>query len=127
MGLVSVSSSIVEPIIAGSIAYVAIENIYRREYTHWRLLVVFVFGLIHGLGFAGALANLNLPPAALVIGLLGFNIGVELGQLTVIAIALGATVWLKDAEQYRQYVVVPGSALIALMGVWWMIERIVGA
>ena len=71
MGLVSVSPSIVEPIIAGSIAYVAIENIYRRKYSHWRLLVVFVFGLIHGLGFAGALANLNLPPASLVIWAFG--------------------------------------------------------
>ncbi|MDA7888560.1 HupE/UreJ family protein [Akkermansiaceae bacterium] len=127
VGLVSVSSAIVEPIIAGSIAYVAIENLCRRQYSHWRLLVVFFFGLIHGLGFAGALANLNLPPASLIVGLLGFNAGVELGQLAVITLALGATFWIKDPKQYRKFVVVPGSILIALLGIFWMVQRITGA
>lgn len=124
MGLVNVSGAIVEPIIAASIAFIAIENIFRPKYTHWRLLVVFIFGLIHGLGFAGALGELSLPPASLVIGLLGFNIGVEFGQLAVIGIAFAATAWLKEEKKYRDFVVVPGSAMIAVLGVYWTFERI---
>lgn len=123
--VVSVSPSVVEPIIAGSIAVVALENIFRPKYTHWRLIVVFVFGLVHGLGFAGALAAMELPPASLLVGLIGFNAGVELAQISVITLAFAATVWLKDAVHYRQWIVVPGSALIAVLGVWWMVERIV--
>ncbi|MBI5772539.1 MAG: HupE/UreJ family protein [Verrucomicrobia bacterium] len=125
--LVSVPASVVEPIIAGSIAVVALENIFRPKYTPWRLVVVFVFGLVHGLGFAGALSALELPRASLVAGLLGFNVGVELGQLAVITLAFAATFWLKDAARYRKWVVVPGSAVIALLGVWWMFQRIVGS
>lgn len=124
-GQISVSREIVEPIIALSIAYIAVENIYRQKYSHWRLPVVFLFGLIHGLGFAGALAELKLPTTSLVIGLLGFNIGVEFGQLAVIGVAFGATVWLKDAETYRKYVVIPGSVIIAVFGLYWTVERIV--
>lgn len=127
LGMISLSERVVEPIIAGSIAYVAIENIYRRTYTHWRLLVVFFFGLIHGLGFAGVLAGYDLAPAALFIGLVSFNIGVEFGQLAVITLAFVATFWLKEPERYRKFVVVPGSALIAVMGIFWMIQRIAGA
>jgi hypothetical protein len=123
--IVSVSAAVVEPVIAGSIAAVALENIFRPKYTHWRLAVVFVFGLVHGLGFAGALAALELPRASLAVGLIGFNVGVECGQLAVITLAFVATAWLRDAARYRQWIVVPGSALIAVMGVWWMIERIV--
>ena len=123
-GFVSVPSSLVEPVIAGSIAVVALENIYRPNYTHWRLVVVFIFGLAHGLGFAGSLIEMQLPPGTLVVALLGFNIGVECGQLTVIALAFGVTVWLRDAQHYRKFVVVPCSAVIALAGVWWMVERI---
>ncbi len=127
LGLVSVSGAVVEPIIAASIAYVAIENIFRRKYTHWRLLVVFIFGLIHGLGFAGALSELDLPPASLVIGLLGFNVGVEFGQLAVIAIAFVATLWAKGDEdvKYRKWVVVPVSTAIAILGIYWAVERVV--
>jgi hypothetical protein len=125
-GIVNVSGSIVEPIIAASIAFVALENIFRPRYTHWRLLIVFVFGLIHGLGFAGALEELELPTGSLVAGLVGFNVGVECGQLAVIAIAFLATVWLRNAAQYRKWVVVPGSLAIAVLGAWWTVERIIG-
>ncbi len=124
MGIVNVPSSIVEPIIAASIAVVALENIFHPKYTHWRLIIVFVFGLIHGLGFAGALSALDLPPASLVVGLLGFNIGVEGGQLAVIALALVATFWIRDPKIYRNFVVIPGSLAIAAMGIWWTIERV---
>ena len=122
--LISAPSHVVEPIIAASIAVVALENIFFPNYRHSRLFIVFFFGLIHGLGFAGALSAFELDPASLVIGLLGFNIGVEFGQLAVIAIVFVLTFWLKDEAQYRKLAVVPGSALIALMGIYWTIERV---
>ena len=124
LDLVAAPSNVVEPIIAASIAVVAIENIFFPGYRHVRLLVVFFFGLIHGLGFAGALSAFDLDPTSLVIGLLGFNVGVEFGQLAVIALVFGATFWLTEEKAYRKWVVVPGSALIALMGIYWTIERV---
>ena len=93
--LISAPSNVVEPIIAASIAVVALENIFFPNYRHSRLFIVFFFGLIHGLGFAGALSAFDLDPASLVIGLLGFNIGVEFGQLAVIAIVFLITFGLK--------------------------------
>lgn len=122
-GWVKLPPSVVEPIIAASIVFVALENLVRRDYSHWRLLVVFIFGLIHGLGFAGVMATRLDSTGSLVTGLLGINIGVELGQLAVIAIAFLATCWIANQEKYRKYVVVPGSILIALAGVWWVVER----
>ena len=122
--LISAPSHVVEPIIAASIAVVALENIFFPNYRHSRLLIVFFFGLIHGLGFAGALSAFDLDPASLVIGLLGFNIGVEFGQLAVIAIVFTLTLWLKDDAQYRKLAVIPCSILIALMGIYWTIERV---
>jgi len=124
LDLVAAPSHVVEPIIAASIAVVAIENIFFPGYRHVRLLVVFFFGLIHGLGFAGALSAFDLDPTSLVIGLLGFNVGVEFGQLAVIALVFGATFWLTEDKAYRKWVVVPGSSLIALMGIYWTIERV---
>ena len=123
-GYVKLPLSIVEPVIAASITVVALENVFFKNYTHWRLLVVFVFGLIHGLGFAGAMATRLDSTSSLVVGLLGINLGVEFGQLAVIAAALIATFWISDAKKYRQFVVVPGSLLIAAMGIWWVIERV---
>ncbi len=123
-GYVKLPLNIVEPVIAASIVVVALENVFFKNYSHWRLLVVFVFGLIHGLGFAGAMATRLDSNASLVIGLLGINLGVEFGQLAVIAAALLATAAIRDPQKYRKFVVIPGSLLIAAMGVWWVIERI---
>ena len=122
--LISAPSHVVEPIIAASIAVVALENIFFPNYRHSRLFIVFLFGLIHGLGFAGALSAFDLDPTSLVIGLLGFNVGVEFGQLAVIAIVFFLTFWLKDEAKYRKLAVIPCSTLIALMGIYWTIERI---
>ena len=124
LDLVAAPSHVVEPIIAASIAVVAIENIFFPGYRHVRLLVVFFFGLIHGLGFAGALSAFDLDPTSLVIGLLGVNVGVEFGQLAVIALVFGATFWLTEEKAYRKWVVVPGSSVIALMGIYWTLERV---
>ena len=124
LGLVSLPSDVVEPIIAASIAFVALENIFVAKYRPYRLAVVFVFGLIHGLGFAGALSELNLDPGSLFAGLLGFNLGVEFGQLAVIGLALIITLGIKDPATYRKIIVIPGSVLIAIIGAYWTIERI---
>lgn len=123
-GYVKLPSTLVEAVIAASIVVVALENIFFKDYTHWRLAVVFAFGLIHGLGFAGAMATRLDSTSSLVVGLLGINLGVELGQLAVIGGALLITAGISDAEKYRKFVVVPGSLAIAAMGLWWMVERI---
>lgn len=86
LGYVSIPGSIVEPLIAASIVYVAVENIFMRNLSPWRPLVIFGFGLLHGLGFASVLAEFGLPDGAFVPALIGFNIGVEVGQLAVIAV-----------------------------------------
>ena len=124
LGLVSLPSDVVEPIIAASIAFVALENIFVAKYRPYRLGVVFVFGLIHGLGFAGALSEFNLDPGSLFAGLLGFNLGVEFGQFAIIGLALILTLRIKEPVTYRKRIVIPGSVLIALIGAYWTIERI---
>ena len=126
VGWVSVPSSIVEPIIAGSIAFVALENIFFPKYHARRLIIVFLFGLIHGLGFAGALSDLSLDPAVLITSLIGFNLGVEGGQLAVILLAFIGVYRFKDEQKYRRGVVIPVSLAIAGLGIYWMIERIIG-
>ena len=86
LGYVSISGAIVEPLIAASIVYVAVENIFMCNLSPWRPLVIFGFGLLHGLGFASVLAEFGLPESAFIPALIGFNIGVEVGQLAVIAV-----------------------------------------
>jgi hydrogenase/urease accessory protein HupE len=124
LGYVSAPADIVEPIIAASIVVIALENIFRPTYGKFRLLLVFIFGLIHGLGFAQRLIDERIPEGSLVSALLGFNVGVELGQLAVIGLAIAATFWIKDETKYRRWVVIPASALIALAGVLWAIQRL---
>jgi hydrogenase/urease accessory protein HupE len=125
-GLVSVSGDVVEPVIAASIAFVAIENLFRAQHSWWRVLVVFIFGLIHGLGFAGALAIQDMPESSMLVALIGSNVGVELAQLSVLAVAWLLTCWVKPEKVYRKWVVLPGSAAIAITGLWWTVERVFG-
>lgn len=125
MGWVSVSPAIVEPLIAASITFVAVENIFVRRLHPWRPVVIFCFGLLHGLGFASVLGEFGLPAEQLVPALLGFNVGVELGQLTVIAIAFGLVgFWFRNHPKYRGRVAMPASATIALIGAYWCVERV---
>ena len=130
-GVITPSPSLVEPLIALTIAFVAIENLVFREMTRWRPIVVFGFGLIHGLGFAGFFGELGLPPGQFWSALIGFNVGVEIGQLSVIAVAavvgmaLRRTLHdLEGAGRYRQAVARPASLLIGITGLWWFISRI---
>jgi len=124
LGYVSIAPRIVEPIIAASIAVVALENIFRPTYGKFRIILVFVFGLIHGLGFAQRLIDERIPSGSIVSSLLGFNLGVEFGQLAVIGLAVAATFWIKDEEKYRGWVVIPASAAIALAGLFWAYQRV---
>ena len=124
-GLVSVSPRIVEPLIALSIAYVAIENIFLSDLKSWRVALVFVFGLLHGMGFAGALKELGLPRSEFVTALLTFNVGVEAGQLAVIGTAFLLVGWYSaDRVWYRRRIVVPASMAIACTAVYWTIQRL---
>ena len=123
-GIVSLPSRIVEPLIALSIAYVAVENLFTRDLKPWRVALVFMFGLLHGLGFAGVLRELGLPREEFLTALLTFNLGVEGGQLTVIAAALLITAPVMNKRWYRQRIVVPASIVIAAIGLYWTIARL---
>jgi hypothetical protein len=130
-GVITPSSSVVEPLIAFTIAFVAIENLIFKDMTKWRPVVVFGFGLIHGLGFAGFFGELGLPPGQFWSALIGFNVGVEIGQLSVILVAallgMGVRKWLQDPTgllRYRSWIARPGSLLISLTGLWWGITRL---
>ncbi len=124
-GIVSLSPAIVEPLIALSIVYVAVENLRTTELTPGRLALVFGFGLVHGMGFAGVLSQLGLPRSQFLPALVSFNLGVEAGQLTVI---LGAFLLLRlpfgDRPWYRRRIVAPVSIAIAAVGAYWAIQRI---
>ena len=124
-GVFALPASVVEPLIALSIVYVAFENLFTASLTPWRLALVFAFGLLHGLGFAEALTALDLPRAEFLGTLVAFNVGVEAGQLTVILGAALALLALRiPMADYRRLVVRPASIAIALMGAYWAIERL---
>jgi hypothetical protein len=126
-GVVTLPGSVVEPLIAVSIVYVAVENIVSRDVGAARMAVVFAFGLLHGLGFAGALADLGLPSGSKALALVSFNVGVELGQLAVLAAAcLALALPLRGKPWYRARVVVPGSVAIAALGAFWAVTRFLG-
>jgi hypothetical protein len=123
-GLISPPVHIVEPVIALSIMFVAIENIISDKLRTSRIMIVFFFGLIHGLGFASVLGDLGLPQNQFFTSLIMFNIGVELGQITVILLAWWLICkWFKDKPWYRNRIVIPISATIALIALYWTIER----
>jgi hypothetical protein len=123
--VISPPAHIVEPVIALSIFFVAAENVITDKLKVSRITIVFIFGLIHGLGFASVLTSLGLPHNQFLTSLITFNVGVELGQIVVIIVAwflIGK--WFGKKEWYRQRVVIPLSALIALIAFYWIIERI---
>jgi len=124
VGSVNVPGEIVEPLIAASIVYVAVENIFHSGLNRWRPLVIFGFGLLHGLGFASVLGEFGLPAGQFVPALIGFNVGVELGQLAVIAIAFALVGWAMRRDWYRSRIAVPASCVIAAVGAYWFVERV---
>ncbi len=126
-GFVSLPATLVEPLIALSIVYVAVENVFTTKLHAWRPLIVFCFGLLHGMGFAGVLSEIGLPRSEFVPALLAFNVGVEGGQLAVILAAfLLIGLPFRRKEWYRRRVVIPLSLAIAAVGLYWFVERVSG-
>jgi hypothetical protein len=123
-GIIVAPSSVVEPIIALSIMFVAIENLMVTELKAWRIVIVFLFGLIHGMGFASSLNEIGLPRNAFLTSILSFNVGVELGQITIIAAVFSTLVlFLGKKPYYRQRVVYPISIAIAIIAGYWTVQR----
>ena len=125
-GLIVAPPAIVEPIISLSIAFVAIENLITQRLKAGRLAIVFLFGLVHGLGFASALNELGLPRDKFYSSLISFNVGVELGQISVILFCwLAFGLWFSDKTWYRARIVQPLSVLIGLIAIFWTIQRVI--
>ena len=124
LGYVSVPAAIVEPIIAASIVFVAVENLFTSGLSKWRPFVVFGFGLLHGLGFASVLGKIGLPAGEFVPALIGFNLGVEGGQLFVVICAfLAVGLWFGRKSWYKPVIANGASVLIAIVGSYWVVER----
>jgi hydrogenase/urease accessory protein HupE len=127
-GILALSPRLVEPLIALSIVAVALENLRHRASPHdIRPWLAFGFGLIHGFGFAGALAEVGLPRESLALALVAFNLGVEMGQATIVLFAAPliravATNWPKIGER----LVWQGSLGVAAMGCFWLVQRLLG-
>ena len=122
LGYVTLPSRVVESAIAASVVLAALNNVFPM-FQGRRWAVAFAFGLIHGFGFASVLADLGLPQQALALALVGFNIGVEAGQLAIVAVFLPLTFLLRSTKFYRQGVRVGGSLLIAALAAVWLAER----
>ncbi|MEM7720797.1 MAG: HupE/UreJ family protein [Pseudomonadota bacterium] len=122
-GVVNIPRSIVEPLIAASIVYIGVENILGRGNVRGRALFVFGLGLLHGLGFASVLGDFGIAEGRFAAALIGFNIGVEIGQLAVIAMAFALVGWFFRKDWYRRVIAIPVSVVIAAIGAYWVVER----
>ncbi len=121
--VVTLPSRLVESAIAASVIVAALNNL-RGTLDNRRWVMAFVFGLIHGFGFASVLADLGLPQDALVLALVGFNVGVELGQLAIVAVFLPLAFWLRATRFYRVGILKGGSVWVALLAAWWLAQRL---
>ena len=127
-GVIHPPPQIIEPLIALSIVFLALENIFSKKVKPWRLVMVFIFGLVHGMGFAGALSQLGLPSCAFATALISFNVGVELGQLSIILVMyLLVAKPFANKPYYRKAIVLPSSLVIAGVAAFWTVERIYAA
>jgi hypothetical protein len=125
LGVIELPSRLVESVIAASIIVAALNNVWPRVVGRlW--MIAFGFGLVHGFGFASVLADLGLPRDALVLALVGFNVGVELGQLAIVIVFLPLAYALRRSLFYRRWVMVGGSIVIALLASVWLVERAFG-
>jgi len=123
--IVMLPGPVVEPIIALSIVFVALENLLLTELKPWRILVVFLFGLIHGMGFASSLNEIGLPAGKFYTSVIAFNIGVELGQFAIISAMFACLIIpLRNKSWFRKGIVYPISTTIALIALYWTIERV---
>jgi len=122
LGVVALPSRLVESAIALSVVLAALNNVFPLV-AHARWLAAFGFGLLHGFGFAGALQDLGLPTGSLALSLAGFNVGVELGQLAIVAVFLPAAFALRGTRTYRRGMLTAGSMAIAAVAAVWLVER----
>jgi hypothetical protein len=123
--VVAFPSTIIEPIISASIVFMALQLLFGKSSQRGQLITIFFFGLVHGLGFAGALQEYGMPKDYFLSALLVFNLGVEFGQLSVIIMAyLLMGRWSKHWNGYRRWIVVPTSLCIAMVAGWWTLERL---
>ncbi len=120
--IISLPSRLVESVIAASVVLAALNNL-RGTVDKRRWVMAFVFGLVHGFGFASVLADLGLPQGALVLALIGFNGGVELGQLAIVAVFLPLAFGLRATRFYRVGVLTGGSLVVAALASWWFVQR----
>ena len=123
-GVFSLPSGLVEPLIALSIVLIAVENVLTDKIHPWRPGLVFLFGLLHGLGFAGALGDIGLPRDEFLSALIFFNFGVELGQLAVVLTGLLLIGSFRKKSWYRTRLTIPLSCIIGLAGLYWTVERL---
>ena len=128
--LVFIPATIIEPLIALSIGYVAFENVFQRQNKFRsrtnaiRYAVIFFFGLIHGLGFAFVLDDIGLPTGQLILSLLSFNIGVEIAQIGLVILSYIVMIWPSKQLWYRKTIQIPCSLVIGLIGIYWFFERV---
>lgn len=122
LGVISLPSRLVESTIAASVIIAALNNVFSI-FRERRWAMAFVFGLIHGFGFASVLSNLGLPQDALILALIGFNLGVETGQLAIVAAFLPVAFLLRHTTIYRRIILLGGSLLIAVVALVWLVER----
>lgn len=127
LGVVVLPSRLVESAIAASIVLVAAHNVFRPEVRGPLPWLAFAFGLVHGFGFSSVLVELGLPRERLVLALLSFNVGIELGQLAFTAVVLGPIAWAARHRSYKPIVVRGGSIAIAAIAAVWLVERIAGS
>ncbi len=124
-GYLDIPERIVQPLIALSIAWIGVENVFFPHLSRHRLAIVFGFGLLHGIGFADALADFGMPDGAFITALISFNIGVELGQIAIIGLCLLAFgLWFRNRDWYRTLFVIPASLFIAVVGLFWTFDRL---
>ena len=124
LGWISVPASIVEPLIAASIVFIALDNLGSIRLERWRLLIVALFGLLHGLGFAAVLSELTLPAGSFMTSLLLFNVGVELGQIAVLILAALTVGSFRGWANYQERVARPATVTIAGIGAYWLVKRV---
>lgn len=124
-GIVKLPAEVVEPLIALSIMFVAVENILLSELKAWRIAIVFLFGLVHGMGFASALNEIGLPRNKFFTSIFSFNVGVEIGQISIITLVfLLVIIPFGKKPWYKKRIVYPLSAVIALIAGYWTLQRI---
>lgn len=117
--------SIIEPIIALSIVFVSLENIFMSNVSTWRIGLIFIFGLIHGMGFANALLELGIPQDHFIVSLLSFNLGVEFAQVSIILLLYFLiSKWFANKKWYKNRIVYPVSTLIACIAMYWFVIRL---